>query len=942
MGWKLPAVTVLLWAVAIAVLGAVLGGVFGGPLGLLAGPVAGTVAGAVAGFIPALRDDARRSQRERAQREASVAQAEAAWEAIGEPAGEPLAAGPSALLRPNRKVVEFTGREAEQATLGSWCASAEARSLRVLIGAGGVGKTRLALQVAAAWEASGGRWKLVAAGEEAQAVAAARAVTSGPVLLVVDYAETRAELEPMLRAVLSDPGPLRVLLLARSLGEWWDRLVEESAPTVGRLLTAAEPIRLAEPVTLAASDAELVAAAIPDFARALDVALPERIEVELPAERVPVLVLHAAALVAVLRSTAEPLAPLRLVVATGVLDELLEHEARYWRRTARAAALPADGTILKPVVAAAALLGADDLAETAALAKRVPALADTAPAQLRPWARWLYGLYPPVAGGRLGSLQPDLVAETHVVRQLAADADLARKCLSDLTEEQADRALTVLARAWAHQDDAERLLAQALHADLARLAMPAAQVALQTRSGLGALLATAIRDAPAPPSVLMEVAKALPYPSVALAQAHLAATWRVMASLPPDAEPQTVAGWRQLAGVSLSQLGRPAEALPVTEEAVAIFRELAAANPDRYRPDLATSLSNLGNRFSELGHPAEALPSTEEAVAIFRELAAANPDRYRPDLAGSLGNLGIRLSELGRPAEALPAEQEAVAIRQELAAANPDRYRPDLATSLSNLGNRFFALGRPADALPPTEEAVAIRQELAATNPDRYRPDLAQSLTNLGVTFSALGRPAEALPAEQEAVATHRELAAANPGRYRPDLAQSLTNLGVTFSELGRPAEALPPTEEAVAIRQELAATNPDRYRPDLAQSLGNLGVRLSELGRPAEALSAEQEVVATYRELAATNPDRYRPDLARSLTNLGITFSELGRPAEALPPIEEAVAIYRELAAASPGRYRSVLATSLTSMAAILADLMRHSDAEQIRSEAESLKNRA
>ncbi|HXZ77692.1 MAG TPA: hypothetical protein VEH31_43415 [Streptosporangiaceae bacterium] len=40
-------------------------------------------------------------------------------------------------------------------------------------------------------------------------------------------------------------------------------------------------------------------------------------------------------------------------------------------------------------------------------------------------------------------------------------------------------------------------------------------------------------------------------------------------------------------------MGRPAEAPPVTEEAVAIRRELAAANPDRHRPDLATSLTNL-------------------------------------------------------------------------------------------------------------------------------------------------------------------------------------------------------------------------------------------------------------------------------------------------------------------------------------------------------------
>jgi hypothetical protein len=83
---------------------------------------------------------------------------------------------------------------------------------------------------------------------------------------VVDHAESRAGLGLMLRAVLNDPGRLRVLLPARSLGEWWDRLIEESEPTVGRLLTAAEPIELAEPITLAESDADLVAAAVPYFA----------------------------------------------------------------------------------------------------------------------------------------------------------------------------------------------------------------------------------------------------------------------------------------------------------------------------------------------------------------------------------------------------------------------------------------------------------------------------------------------------------------------------------------------------------------------------------------------------------------------------------------------------------------------------------------------------
>ena len=55
------------------------------------------------------------------------------------------------------------------------------------------------------------------------------------------------------------------------------------------------------------------------------------------------------------------------------------------------------------------------------------------------------------------------------------------------------------------------------------------------------------------------------------------------------------------------------------------MRELKAS------PELAQSLNSLSVSFWELGRPAEALPVTEEAVAICRELAAATPGRHRPD-----------------------------------------------------------------------------------------------------------------------------------------------------------------------------------------------------------------------------------------------------------------------------------------------------------------------
>ena len=75
--------------------------------------------------------------------------------------------------------------------LRAWCGPGAAASVRVLVGAGGVGKTRLAWEIAAGWAARGGPGRLVAGEREAEAVEAARGVTAELVLLVVDYAETR-------------------------------------------------------------------------------------------------------------------------------------------------------------------------------------------------------------------------------------------------------------------------------------------------------------------------------------------------------------------------------------------------------------------------------------------------------------------------------------------------------------------------------------------------------------------------------------------------------------------------------------------------------------------------------------------------------------------------------------------------------------------------------
>jgi pSer/pThr/pTyr-binding forkhead associated (FHA) protein len=250
----------------------------------------------------------------------------------------------------------------------------------------------------------------------------AREGRKGPVMLVIDYAETRTGLSDLLRAVAADDGIVRVLLLARAAGEWWDRLAADE-PAVRDLVTQAgheQPLAVA--VSEDQSDEDLMRAATQAFAKALGIAVPPHGAVQAPAGAVRILDLHAAALVAVLRSDGQGSVPLSV---TDVVDELLGHEERFWQGTAQNLGLLAgpDGmtvTTLRQIVTAAALLGARSQAQAVQLLRRVPGAAATVKV-----ASWLRDLYPPDPAAVsdadaewLGRLQPDRLAERLAVSQL--------------------------------------------------------------------------------------------------------------------------------------------------------------------------------------------------------------------------------------------------------------------------------------------------------------------------------------------------------------------------------------------------------------------------------------------------------------------------------------------------------------------------------------------
>jgi tetratricopeptide (TPR) repeat protein len=100
------------------------------------------------------------------------------------------------------------------------------------------------------------------------------------------------------------------------------------------------------------------------------------------------------------------------------------------------------------------------------------------------------------------------------------------------------------------------------------------------------------------------------------------------------------AGALEMWGFALSALGRRAEALEATQEAVEIRRRLARQYPEAFLPDLAESLGAYGKALLGLGRAPEAREAFAEGLRILlpfvREIPAAFRERADELLQGYL------------------------------------------------------------------------------------------------------------------------------------------------------------------------------------------------------------------------------------------------------------------------------------------------------------------
>jgi tetratricopeptide (TPR) repeat protein len=628
-------------------------------------------------------------------------------------------------------VVPLIGRESAKDELKAWLNRDAPVSIRVLVGAGGRGKTRLALEVAR--EISEEGWLAgFATAESFDRFRKQNGVEDWrwdkPVLVILDYAASRVEplrawVRELVDASFEGRPKLRLLLLERQANRaigWHATVFGHGDDAKSRAANAL--LDPEEPIELPALD-EL------EFRRQVFGALLRRANsaLEAPAPGADPefdrllgdhkwagdpLYLMMAGLAAAKSGTRQALSLSRTDLALTIGRNELNRIGRIGAARGVDEKVRFPGAFVRHMAAIATLLQGLTVGEARRLtAQEIEALKSSA--DIDATVDTLMDALPmsDILGG-VAPILPDIVGEGAILAWFGRNGGLSTSGV-DPEARIAAAARTAVAKASATLVRTAQDFASAGYAEPVQWL---SAVAGAPETDLGAL---------------MEIADALPQNTIALRETAAALHLRIADIIRSVTERERrnefgdqlqsiFALSLNSLGNRLSELGRREDARAAAQEANGIYRRLAAARPDAFLPDLAMSLNNLGNLLSALGRREDALAAAQEANDIYRRLAAGRPDAFLPDLAMSLNNLGNLLSELGRHEDALAAAQEANDVYRRLAAARPDAFLPNLALSLNNLGNRLSELRRREDALAAAQEAMTTLAPYFLKSPQAY------------------------------------------------------------------------------------------------------------------------------------------------------------------------------------------------------------------------------
>ncbi|TAL18024.1 tetratricopeptide repeat protein [bacterium] len=341
-----------------------------------------------------------------------------------------------------------------------------------------------------------------------------------------------------------------------------------------------------------------------------------------------------------------------------------------------------------------------------------------------------------------------------------------------------------------------------------------------------------------------------------------------------------------------------------------------------YAPVRADTMNRLSVSNFELGAVSAATEIAKRAVDAYEKLTAENP-AYLGRLANCLNNLSAFYAIYGRPVEAANSGARVVDIRRKLLAkGDTGPARAELAGAWTNLAAYFIRSGYYEKAAESAKQGLALWEDLVRKSPQAFTPGLTQSLVNLSIANARAGRYDEALRMGDRATGFLRDLAERNPDAFDSELACALANLAGFYGALGKRQKALIYAEEAAEIIERLHLRNPETYGEDLALTQNNLAAELLRSGNFLRAEKAAKRSVEIYAKLLTTRKMRFAPPYAVALSTLAAASNRRMSPEQALSSATKSAEIHEQLSSMRPEGYTDRNAAVKIILARVLGDV--------------------
>jgi DNA-binding SARP family transcriptional activator/tetratricopeptide (TPR) repeat protein len=323
------------------------------------------------------------------------------------------------------------------------------------------------------------------------------------------------------------------------------------------------------------------------------------------------------------------------------------------------------------------------------------------------------------------------------------------------------------------------------------------------------------------------------------------------------ADPARIAQAALALSMVQQQTGRPEDAVPLAEEAAAIYRSLADSRGE------AESLDQIGLAHQRTARSREALAYFQEARMLYH--AAADPR----GVADTLSHSGIACWHLGRNSEASAQLRDALAQYREVG------DRRGEAKALNNLGRVHLYNGHHRDALDAYYKSLQIFREIGGPQNE------AILYQNIGSVHRHNGNYEDALAACRSALEIYRNIG------DMPDEADALNEIGAIYQSAACYDEALIHHQKARVmaaevgnVAQQLVAL---RMLADIHRGCGRYGEALEHYQ---SALKLAREIGDAYEEgknlegIAELTLHTQRRDAARIVLRQALDiFERLGVP---------------------------------------------------------------